>query len=209
MKIVLFGATGKTGLPLLTRLLADGHQVTVLVRSPAKVTVQHPHLSIEQGDVFAAEEVTRVIRGQEVVITTLGSRKLGPDPICATTAKTITDAMAQTGVKRLVTVSGAALGQHPGLLMTLLVKLLLKHILADASEADALIQKTELDWTIVRPSRINEAAAVQKYDISPVPFRSPLLIRLSARPDVVDFVARVTREASYTRQVAYLSTRSI
>jgi hypothetical protein len=117
--------------------------------------------------------------------------------------------MVMAGVTRLITVSGEALGQHPGWTMTILVKLLLKNILADAVEADAIIQQTDLDWTIVRPYRISEGNAVHRYAISPIPFRSPLFIRLSARPDVVDFVARVTKEGSYTRQVAYLSTRGI
>jgi putative NADH-flavin reductase len=209
MKIALFGATGKTGRLVLDRLLSRGHVITVLVRTPARIDIQHPNLHIQKGDALVAEDVTNCVRGQDAVVSTLGSRSLKPDPICSVAASTITSAMTQVGVKRFVSLSGVALGEKPGFVMTIIRQLLLKNIYADALEADGIIQRTDHDWTIVRPYRMTEGPATQKYQISTEPFPSPIFIRLTSRPDVVDFITRVTQEGTYPRQVAYLSTRGI
>ena len=39
MKIVVFGATGRTGLPLVKQALDAGHQVVAFVRDPAKMPI--------------------------------------------------------------------------------------------------------------------------------------------------------------------------
>jgi len=209
MKIALFGATGKTGRLVLDRLLSQGHVVTVLVRTPAKLDIGHPNLHIQQGNVLVAEDVTKCVSGQDAVVSTLGSRSLKVDPICSGAASTITSAMTQAGVKRFVSLSGVALGEKPGFVMTIIRKLLLKNIYADALESDAIIQRTDHEWTIVRPYRMTGGQTTQKYLISTEPFPSPVFIRLTSRADVADFIARVTQEGTYPRQIAYLSTRGI
>ena len=50
-KIVLFGASGMIGSRALAEALARGHEVTAVVRDPAKVTTVHPHLAVVAGDV--------------------------------------------------------------------------------------------------------------------------------------------------------------
>src|SRR2546421_586071 len=209
MKIALFGATGKTGRLVLDRLLAQGHVLTVLVRSPNKIDIQHPNLHIQKGNVLVADDVTKSVRGQDAVVSTVGSRSIKPDLICSGAASTITSAMAQAGVKRFVSLSGVALGEKPGFVMTIIRQLLLKNVYADALESDAIIQRTDHDWTIVRPYRMTGGQTTQKYLISTEPFPSPVVIRLTSRPDVADFIARGTQEGTYPLQIAYLSTRGI
>ena len=209
MKIALFGATGKTRRLVLDRLLSQGHVMTVLVRTPARIEIQHPNLHIQQGDALVAEDVTKSVRGQDAVVSTPGARSLKPDPICSVAASTITSAMTQAGVKRFVSLSGVALGEKPGFVMTIIRKLLLKNIYADALESDAIIQRTDHEWTIVRPYRMTGGQATQKYLISTKPFPSPVFIRLTSCADVADFMARVTQEGTYSRQIAYVSTRGI
>ncbi len=50
MIILVTGANGFVGSHLCERLLQDGHEVFALVRTPAKVKLQHPHLHLIQGD---------------------------------------------------------------------------------------------------------------------------------------------------------------
>ena len=173
MKIALFGATGKTGRLVLDRFLSQGHVVTVLVRTPAKLDIQHPNLHVHKGDALIAEDVTTIVRGQDAVVSTLGARSLKPDPICSVAVSTITSAMTQVGVKRFVSLSGVALGEKPGFVMTIIRQLLLKNVYADAIESDAIIQRTDHEWTIVRPYRMTGGQSTLK---KLLPF---LLIRLS------------------------------
>ena len=45
MKIVLLGATGDTGKPLLRQTLEKGHIVTAILRDPSKLAVEHANLT--------------------------------------------------------------------------------------------------------------------------------------------------------------------
>jgi len=210
MKIALFGATGHTGRLVLDHLLEQGHIITALVRTPANLDIQHPDLRIVKGNALVVDDVMNSIRGQDAVISVIGARTLKNDPpICSVSARNITNAMTQLGVKRLVFLSGVAMGEKPGILMTILRLLLLKEVYADAVAADAIVQPTDLDWTIVRPYRMTNGPQTQKYRISLQPFRAPILLRLTSRGDVVDFMARATLEGTYLRQTAYLSTHGI
>ena len=83
MKIVVFGASGGTGVQIVQQALAAGYNVTAFVRTPARLTVQHPRLTVFQGDVLDADQVARAIQGQEAVISALGPSR-PPAPGCVT-----------------------------------------------------------------------------------------------------------------------------
>ena len=42
MRVAVFGASGKIGRLVVGQLLAGGHEVTALVRAPAKLTIEIP-----------------------------------------------------------------------------------------------------------------------------------------------------------------------
>ena len=73
MKIVLWGATGLTGIEVLNQSLEGGHLVKAVVRNPELIKVEHPNLTVVQGDVLNAELVSEAVAGSEVVISALGS----------------------------------------------------------------------------------------------------------------------------------------
>jgi len=54
MKIVVFGASGRTGRPLVEQALAAGRHVTAFVRDPARLETRHERLTVVQGDVHDA-----------------------------------------------------------------------------------------------------------------------------------------------------------
>ncbi|AZQ72390.1 MULTISPECIES: NAD(P)-dependent oxidoreductase [Streptomyces] len=71
-KIALFGATGTIGSRVLREALDRGHQVTAVVRDPAKLTEQHPNLTVVTGDVLDPASVAAVAKGQDVVVSAVG-----------------------------------------------------------------------------------------------------------------------------------------
>ena len=80
MKLIIFGATGGTGRQCVDQALAQGHEVTAFVRQPEALTVQHPDLTIIQGDITDQGAVQRAILSHDVVISALGTR--GGPPCC-------------------------------------------------------------------------------------------------------------------------------
>ena len=78
MEIVVFGATGRTGSAVMGLALARGHRVRVLARTPAKVAVVHPDLTVIAGDAFDVATVAAAIGDADGVISAIGAAGLEP-----------------------------------------------------------------------------------------------------------------------------------
>lgn len=73
MKIFMTGATGFVGSHLLEKLLQDGHQVFALVRSPSKIAINSPQLTLIKGDLNSAFSLSETdLETIDVVIHTAG-----------------------------------------------------------------------------------------------------------------------------------------
>lgn len=81
MKLAVFGATGRTGLPLVRQALAKGYKVKALVRTPSKLTIQDERLELVQGDAMNAADVERTIEGTDAVLSVLDHSKGSPDDL--------------------------------------------------------------------------------------------------------------------------------
>src|ERR1700691_1165521 len=100
MRVVLYGATGMIGSRILKELLSRGHTVTAVVRDPSNLAAQKD-LTIEKGDMLDADNIAKVTKGSDVVISSYGppSGPQGPDP---NKAKQLTEAVRAliAGVRR-------------------------------------------------------------------------------------------------------------
>ena len=65
MKLAIFGGTGRTGQHLVQQALEQKHQVVLLARTPAKITLQHPNLTVIKGDVKDPASVEQAITGAD------------------------------------------------------------------------------------------------------------------------------------------------
>jgi hypothetical protein len=106
-RLVILGATGHTGKPLLQQALSLGHTVTAVVRDdPGKVSTTHPNLNVVTGDVFRAESLEPILRDHDAVLSVLGFPKQeNPMSDFETSISAILAAMRPAGVRRLVTIS--------------------------------------------------------------------------------------------------------
>ncbi|SDO01263.1 Putative NADH-flavin reductase [Paenibacillus sp. yr247] len=116
MHILLLGATGRVGNRILVQALADKHEVTALVRSLEKVTLQSEQLTLLKGDARNAEDLHTALSGVDVVISCLGT---DGGTVLTDFTHLLIGAMEAHGVSRIVTVGTAGILQsreHPGLL---------------------------------------------------------------------------------------------
>ncbi|KOG85544.1 NAD(P)-dependent oxidoreductase [Streptomyces varsoviensis] len=109
-KIALFGANGTIGSRVLREALNRGHQVTAVVRDPAKITDTHERLTVATGDVLDPASVADVAAGQDVVISAVGGGD-GPGHLATIepAAKALVAGVRTLGdaAPRLITVGGA------------------------------------------------------------------------------------------------------
>ena len=81
MKVLVIGATGRTGRLAVQRLLAQGDAVTAFARDPSAVSERHDHLTVVKGDARDRESISHAVRGQDAVLVTFGGRSLKKDDI--------------------------------------------------------------------------------------------------------------------------------
>jgi putative NADH-flavin reductase len=156
VKIFVIGATGHTGMQVLDLALSRGHEVTAFVRSPQKIDRSDARLKIVTGDPKSVEQLTAAMPAHNVVITALGvrpPRAFRPHSLVTDCVAATVSAMKRSGISRIVLVSAAVLFPERGLMFAIFRRLL-KHIARDLAQAEEILRRSGLDWTIVRPPRL-------------------------------------------------------
>ena len=208
MKIAIFGATGRTGIPLVKQALDAGHEVIALVRTPAKMPLQHQRLTLIQGSVLNVADVEQTIQGADAVISVLGPTKESPKDLLTRSISNIIAAMQKYGVKRLVSLTGAGVAapQDQPKLINHLIKFALKtfsgDVLYDSERAVKLIQQSQLDWVIVRGPMLNEKPPTGTYRVGWVGVNTSARI---SRADVADFMLKQVTDTAYRHQMPMVS----
>ena len=107
MRIALFGATGHIGHAILDEALARGHEVTAIVRDPARLDRRHERLSVITGDVARPETWLAAVHGSDAAVASLSARRDGDQALLVANARTLLERLPDAGVPRLVWVGGA------------------------------------------------------------------------------------------------------
>lgn len=166
MRLIVFGATGRTGRLVVEQALAAGHNVTAVARRPATVTIQHQRLEVIQGDVLELATFASAITGKDAVISTLGGALRAPTTLYSTGIATIVRAMQAAGVRRLVSLSAITL--DPGLFFQRLVTRFILWPLngngyADMARMEAELRKSQLEWTVIRLPMLTNGPRTGRY----------------------------------------------
>ncbi|XYH95900.1 NAD(P)-dependent oxidoreductase [Sorangium sp. So ce1128] len=159
MRLLVLGATGRTGQHILDLGLARGHHLTAFVRSPQKIARRDGALTVVAGDPLQADQLARALGGHDAVLSALGPparEAFRPSTLLAECAASTVAAMTTAGVQRIAIVSAALLFPEKSLRFTLF-RQLLKHHLRDLVAMEAVIQASRCDFTIARPPRLVDA----------------------------------------------------
>jgi putative NADH-flavin reductase len=160
MKVLVIGASGKTGSQVVDRAAAAGHEVTAFVRNPSSF---HPavQVRIATGDATDAASLSQAMIGQDAVIDTIG----GKTPFMKTqleqnTARSVVAAMHQCGVHRLIAVSALGVGESKSqggfVFQHLMLPLFLRGSTKDKSEMEQVVRQSGMDFVLVRPAVLND-----------------------------------------------------
>ena len=166
LKLLVLGATGATGQLVVSQALAAGHEVTVFVRDRAKVA-EHPRLRVITGNLQETSPLADAMRGQDVVVSALGrGYSFKSERLIERSVPVIIAAMKSAGVSRLVFTSALGVGDSfpdAPLVPRLFFRTLLRGIYADKAIGDDLIARSDLAWTIARPSKMTDGPLTGRY----------------------------------------------
>lgn len=186
-RILLYGATGRTGRLVLNYALQEGYAVTALVRNPTKLTVQLDRLMVIEGMPTSLDDVRKAMQGCDIVISTLSAlsdsnafsrKKITPSHTLETTMRHTIACMNEQGLKRIVTLSSIGAGDsqpYAPWFMRLMIRLTnFKITFADHDAQETLLINSGLEWVIARPVAFNNKEETKKLKISyrktPAPF---------------------------------------
>ena len=187
-KILLLGATGRTGELILNYALEKGYAITALVRNPSKLTLTSVQLTIVEGSPTNLEDIEKAMVGCDIVISALSPvdkgavftfKKLLVPNILEIAMQNIIQSMDKLGKKRIITISSIGAGdsyQYTPWYVKLLIKYTnFKVIFEGHNRQEALLMNADLDWTITRPAGLTDDTHLKQlvvsYNKMPSPFK--------------------------------------
>jgi putative NADH-flavin reductase len=202
MRIVVLGASGRTGVPLVEQALDRGHEVVAFVRAREKLPAvlrEADGVTVVEGDAYTGDGIEEAVEGADAVVSVLGQSKEGPDDLLTVAGDHVVAAMHDAGIERFVTLVGAGVREagetvsFSGKVVGTVLKLVASEALADAEAHVERVRASDLQWTVVRAPRLTDGEGSGEYragDIS-------LGFESVARADVAWFMLDVVEDDQF------------
>jgi uncharacterized protein YbjT (DUF2867 family) len=204
VKIAIAGGHGQIALRLTALLATRGDEVVGLIRNPDHVAdvrgagASPAICDIEQ---ISVDELAGAIDGSDAVVFAAGAgpgsgaeRKVTMD---RDGAIKLLRAATASGVGRYVMVSGSGVENPPSGDEVFEVYLRAK------AAADAAVEASDLDWTILRPGGLTDDAGTGNVRIETAPFSGPV-----PRDDVAVVLCALLADGRSRGRILYLSSGS-
>jgi uncharacterized protein YbjT (DUF2867 family) len=201
MRITVFGSTGHVGLLFIERALAEGHSVVAYARSPQKITIQHPQLTVIRGDLTEAEKISAAIQGSDAVVSVMGPVGYQDALIFAPAYRLIIASMKAQGVKRLIALGTPTVRDGADRFnvlfeaMIIAVGLIIHKGGEDIATVGRLVRESGLSWTMVRVPLLRNAHATGR--VTTGAFGNGVWWPFITREDFVDFLLTQLTDRTY------------
>ncbi|OEK00737.1 hypothetical protein BFP97_04080 [Roseivirga sp. 4D4] len=216
-RILLLGATGRTGRLVLEQALAEGYQVNCLVRSPEKIKIKSDSLDIFQGDTQNRDDLSKAIEACEAVISILNISRASdfpwaplrtPKDFLSQTMSQLSTVAYEQGVNRIVVCSAWGVAETkadlPGWFRWFIDNSNIGVAYRDHERQEALLEASDLDWTIVRPvGLINSKKAKEVIESQNNQPKPKLLI---SRLNVAKYMINVLSKPKTSKMKVVIST---
>ena len=209
MKITIFGATGGTGRQLVEQALSAGHEVVAYVRNPSKLNINDEHLKVIQGGLADKPLIESAVSGADIVLSALGPRGGSKDKPMTEGMQNIIAGMKKQGVRRLIITSTLS-AKDPDdrrdfktKAMVNLVKLTMHDAYEDIVSAAETVRNSDLDWTIVRLTMLNndpKSGTVKAGYVGDGKVGTWI-----SRADIADFMLKQVENTEYLHQAPAIS----
>lgn len=216
MKILLLGATGRTGKHIIEETIKRGHKISAIARDPMKL--KDFKIDITPGTPYDIDTVEKAITGCDAVINTLNvSRKsdnpwaslTAPKDMISKAAANAIHAMEKTGIRRFIALSTIGAGRSwktsPGILKFIVSISNLKFAFQDHGRQEEILEKSSLDYTICRApmlsNEINNSGAVA------TPEGKKPANRVLSRNSAAEFFLELIDKKEYVRETISISNK--
>jgi len=211
MKLVVVGASGRTGRLVMERAVAAGHRVTGVARRPAAVPLVSSEATVVRGDVLDPDSLIDPLAAADAVFYLVGEPGRSTTVTRSTGMAHLTAAMVSSGVRRVFAVAPTAIdvGRQSSLVRKAMVKFFIdkrnRNPFLDYERTEDEMRHGGVDWTAVRVTRLTDGPATGRY-------RSALGNYISgerpiSRADLADYLLTHLTDESIRNRVVTLSGR--
>jgi uncharacterized protein YbjT (DUF2867 family) len=160
MKILVFGATGRTGRHLVSQASALGWQVHVAGRDKDRLFDLTGATEAAVVDLTDPDHVVDVVKraAPDAIVATVGGALPGGRLVDEFGNNAISDAAARGNVRRLVQISSLACGDSRPFASERIIAAI-GPVLEAKTRAEDHLRRLDLDWTIIRPGGLTESEA--------------------------------------------------
>ena len=204
MKILLLGATGRTGKHVVDEAIRKGYELNCLVRDAKKINAANDKLKIFEGSPGDASDLERAIDGCQVVINVLNisrysdwpwSKLRTPQTFLSDVTKGLIRLAESHHIERIISCSawGAAETKKelPGWFRWIIDNSNVGYAYRDHERQEELLMKSNLPWTIVRPAGLlnfkKYQEVIESYNHVPKPKMT--ITRLTVAKYLVDAIS--------------------
>lgn len=210
-RILVLGASKGIGLATVQAALKRNHSVRALARSASRIPIHDERLSLIDGDATDAPTLKAAIAGVDVVVLTLGAPVSTPFSSVPVTlfskaTRLTIAAMKETGVRRLVVITGFGAGDTRGaggiLYSKLMFPLLLSRVYEDKDVQEQMVKASGLEWTIFRPGILTNGPPTNRRRAITDP--SQWRLKTISRADVAEAVIEEVERPAYVGKAPVL-----
>jgi putative NADH-flavin reductase len=216
MKILILGATGRTGSLIVEEAQKQGYDLNVLVRDKNKIPFSSKSINLYQGTPTRKADLRAAMQGCDLVISALGiarasdapwSKLITPKNFITESMKNVIAEAGQQNLKQLITISAWGAGETkkeiPFWLRWLINYTNLGPVYAEHDSQEKLLANSNLNWTAVRPVALNNSKKIKNLKVS---FNnSPKPSLQISRQSVAKFVVDIVKSDKYDRKGPIIS----
>lgn len=186
MKILILGATGRTGKLILEEALNQDYEVNCLVREPKRIKANHEKLKILKGSPEQISDLENALKGCKGIISALNiSRKSDfpwsklrtPPTFLSDVMKNLISLTEENGLERIVVCSAWGVAETekeiPFWFNWFIKNSNIGVAYKDHERQEEELKKSKLNWTIVRPTGLtnfkNDKKVIESYNNEPKP----------------------------------------
>ena len=217
MKILLFGATGRTGKLILQKAIRDGHAVNAIVRDPSKLNGFNANLI--QGTPYDKEIVKKAIENCDVVISTLNvsresdspwAKLRSPKDTISRSIQNAIEAIPENSTKRIIVmgVLGASesWSKMPLIFRMVITSSNLKYAYNDHTRQEEILAKSNTNWTVIRLPMLTNEDGEKEILIKKLNDNTKLNRNIN-RESVARFILNILKDDNYYKSIVAISNK--
>jgi uncharacterized protein YbjT (DUF2867 family) len=216
MKILILGATGRTGRHLVAEALKNGHVVHVLVRDKSKIHHDSEQLKIFEGLPTDPTALKNAMRSCEAILTALNISRTSdfpwaklrtPKTFLSDTMKAVVQIAEEEKIDRIIVCSAWGANETrkdiPWWFRWFIDNSNIGVAYRDHEIQESILQKTTLNYTIIRPVGLTNFNKEDNIRVSINNYPKPRMT--ISRKSVAGFMLKVLHEDLFIKQIVTIS----